>query len=189
MIIRRIQILLILFVVIIINFLPACQQTSQAALIDETQTTQNQVLLIGTFHYNNPGANMAKTKSFDILSPEAQRELDNIVAKIGAFNPTQIFVEWEYDEQSDIDSLYQLYREGTHFDNPDLSDFYRKNEIFQLAFRAAKSLTLGQVIGIDYTDNDFPFDSLMAVVSTSGQTGIQEEIQKMIQEFTTGSNL
>ena len=34
-----------------------------------------EALLIGTFHYNNPGADVAKTKSFDILSEDSQLEL------------------------------------------------------------------------------------------------------------------
>jgi hypothetical protein len=34
---------------------------------NDVQQEVTEVLLIGTFHYNNPGTDVAKTKSFDIL--------------------------------------------------------------------------------------------------------------------------
>ena len=91
-----------------------------------------QALLMGTFHYHNPGADVAKTKAFDVLSMGSQEQLDSLTKLIRDFNPSKIFVEWSFKEQSELDSLYDLYRQGIYFDNPGLSDFYRKNEIFQL---------------------------------------------------------
>ncbi|MCB0279074.1 MAG: hypothetical protein KDD94_06220 [Calditrichaeota bacterium] len=93
---------------------------------------EKQALLMGTFHYHNPGADVAKTKAFDILSEGSQEQLDSLTKLIRDFNPSKIFVEWSFKEQRELDSLYQLYRQGIYFDNPGLSDFYRKNEIFQL---------------------------------------------------------
>ena len=52
-----------------------------------------EVLLIGTFHYNNPGADVAKTKSFDILNQNSQQELKHISTKIAEYKPNKIFVE------------------------------------------------------------------------------------------------
>ncbi|NAY92295.1 hypothetical protein GTQ34_10225 [Muricauda sp. JGD-17] len=149
-----------------------------------SKTSTKQALLIGTFHYHNPGADVAKTKSFDILSEKSQTELETITQKIKAFDPNQIFVEWPYDEQEKLDSLYQLYLDNKYFTNDSLSDFYLKNEIFQLAFRAAKKSGLKSVKAIDYRNTEFPFDSLMTVVATSGQTDLQNVILKGIESFS-----
>lgn len=162
------------------NEVESKQETQPAPRLER----QKEVLLIGTFHYNNPGADVAKTKSFDILNDGSQQELDNIAARIAEFNPTKIFVEWEHDEQTQLDSLHNLYTHNNYFTNDSLSDFYRKNEIFQLAFRAAKRAEIDEVIGIDYK-TEFPFDSLMVVLEQHEQVDIQFRISKMIEVFTS----
>ncbi|WP_338768279.1 DUF5694 domain-containing protein [Bernardetia sp. ABR2-2B] len=148
------------------------------------QRKPTEVLLFGTFHFNNPGLDAAKTKSFDIESEQSQAELDEITDKIKVYNPSKIFVEWEYNEQEELDSLYDLYLKGTYFENPELSDFYKKNEIFQLAFRAAKKLGHHKVYAMDYTDVNFPFDSLMKVAQKNNQSALQNEIMQTIEEFS-----
>lgn len=150
------------------------------------QEKPTEILLFGTFHFNNPGADVAKIKSFDIESEKSQRELEEITDKIKTYNPSKIFVEWEYNQQEELDSLYDLYVAGTYFNNPKLSNFYKQNEIFQLAFRAAKKLGHKKVYAMDYTNTEFPFDSLMQVAKENNQTELQEEIMQVIQEFSTG---
>lgn len=103
-------------------------------------------------HFNNPGADVVKTKSFDILNTEAQTELEEIAESIKKYNPSKIFVECPCDEQIKLDSLYDLYKSGEYFSNDKLSGFYQKNEIFLLAFRTAKLNNLERVYAIDYND-------------------------------------
>jgi hypothetical protein len=146
-------------------------------------SNSKEALLIGTFHYNNPGADVAKTKSFDILSEKSQLELTHISAKIKAYNPTKIFVEWAYNEQKELDSLYQLYINGTYFDNNNLSDFYLKNEIFQLAFRAAKENNLKQLYAIDYSTS-FPFEDVMRDIEKNKQYELKSKIENGIAQAT-----
>lgn len=148
-------------------------------------STSKEVLLIGTFHYNNPGADVAKIKSFDILNEESQLELKKITSFINEYNPDKIFVEWPYNEQDELDSLYQLYKEGKYFKNDSLSDFYRKNEIFQLAFRVAKDKNLKTVYGIDYSSTSFPFEEVMNAIEKAGQSKLKERFQNDISKFTS----
>lgn len=143
-----------------------------------------EVLLIGTFHFNNPGADVAQTKTFDILKNESQLELEEIASSIKNYNPTKVFVEWPYDEQMELDSLYELYKSGVYFNNKELSDFYKKNEIFQLAFKTAKLNKLDRVHAIDYNETEFPFDSLMQVIEMANQESIQKNIYQAIEKFT-----
>ncbi len=142
-----------------------------------------EVLLVGTFHYNNPGADVAKTKSFDILNEKSQLELKEISVSIKKYNPTKIFVEWPYNEQKELDSLYQLYTSGNYFENDSLSDFYLKNEIFQLAFRAAKENNLTTLYGIDYSTS-FPFGDVMAAIEQNNQSELKAQIENGISKFT-----
>lgn len=154
----------------------------------ESQTvetsTEKEVLLIGTFHYNNPGADVAKTKSFDILNEKSQHELEQISSNIKKYNPTKIFVEWPYDEQRELDSLYQLYIQDQYFKNKKLSNFYLKNEIFQLAFKVAKANNLKKVYAIDYS-TAFPFAQVMNDIEKNNQSELKESIQKGITNITS----
>ena len=142
-----------------------------------------EALLIGTFHFNNPGADVAKTKSFDILNESSQRELEQLSTLITEYNPSKIFVEWPYDEQKELDSLYQLYLKGEYFHNDSLSDFYKKNEIFQFAFRVAKKNNLDTVYGIDYSTS-FPYEDVMNDIKKSNQSELKAEIDNAILKFT-----
>ncbi|MEO0470331.1 MAG: DUF5694 domain-containing protein [Bacteroidota bacterium] len=173
---------------IVISLFLSCQPQQQNAPEAETDTfaKQKEILLVGSFHFNNPGADVAKTKSFDILNAGTQAELADMAAKIKAFQPTKIFVEWPYDEQEELDSLYHLYTAGTYFEREGMSDFYRKNEIFQLAFRTAKEIGLKGVHAVDYNETDFPFDSVMTVMQQSGQTDLLQKVDQVIQTFTAG---
>ena len=126
---------------------------------------------------------MAKTKSFDIMSEKSQSELKAISEKIKEYNPTKIFVEWPHDEQVELDSLYNLHVNDSYFTNQDLSDFYLKNEIFQLAFRTAKENGIKRVYGIDYSTS-FPFGEVMAAIEKANQNDLRDKINDGIIKFT-----
>lgn len=173
------------FIILSLVFLIfGCKKEQDKAPIKPIETVNNkEVLLVGTFHYNNPGADVAKTKSFDILNEKSQLELKEISKRIKKYNPTKIFVEWPYNEQKELDSLYQLYTSGNYFENDSLSDFYLKNEIFQLAFRAAKENNLKTVYGIDYSTS-FPFGDVMNAIEQNNQSKLKAEIENGISKFT-----
>ncbi len=159
-------------------------QTGESKLTNNKQT---EILLIGTFHFNNPGADVAQFKTFDVLKDETQKELEEIAQKIAAFNPTKIFVEWNYKEQKELDSLYGLYKAGKLY-NKKLSNFYKTNEIFQLAFRAGKLNDNSQIDAIDYNKSNFPFEKVMASIKKNNQTEIEEYITSIIQKYESDFN-
>lgn len=156
-----------------------------AAILSQAQ---KQALLIGTFHFHNPGMDAVKTNTFDVMSVASQKELEHITDQIGKFHPDKIFVEWDYKDQKSLDSLYQLYTAGTYdafveakYKGKKNYNFYKKNEIIQLAFRAAKKVGLKQLNAIDYRMG-LPFDTVMKVINTAGQTGLMNEINTAIAE-------
>jgi hypothetical protein len=148
-------------------------------------TKQKEVLLIGTFHFNNPGADLVKADKFDVLSEKSQKELQIIANKIKDFSPDKIFVEWSFNKSNELDSLHALYQNDKYFEYVDKkfpeNTFYKENEIFQLAFRAAKLNGNEKVYGIDI-HTEFPFDSLLISIDKAKQTELKDKIFSRIKE-------
>jgi Family of unknown function (DUF5694) len=157
------------------------------------QNTKQEVLLLGTFHFNNPGMDVAKTKSFDIMSAKSQKELDVLSSKIKNYGPNKIFVEWSHNEQSTLDSLYDFYLKDQYFayvakKYPNRK-FYIQDETIQLAFRTAKKAGHTKVYGIDYHGaGDFPYDSLMKVAEQAQQKALIKEINEDTEQYVKTSN-
>ena len=147
---------------------------------------QKEVLLIGTFHFHNPGADIVKTDKIDVLTEESQKELKIIANKIKDFSPDKIFVEWNFNESNQLDSLYTLYLEDKYFDYVDKkfpkNTSYKEGEIFQLAFLAAKLSGNKKLYGID-TQTEFPFDSLLISMDKAKQTELKDKIFNRIMEY------
>jgi len=150
-----------------------------------------EILLIGVFHFNNPGADLVRADKFDVMTAAAQAELHKINASIRSFAPDKVFVEWDYDEQSGLDTLYNLYLQDQYFDYVNKkypgNSFFKENEIFQLGFRIAKSNRLEKVYGIDIATS-FPFDSLLISMERAQQNELKEKIFSRIKEFESIDN-
>lgn len=143
------------------------------------QKNATEVLLLGTFHFSNPGLDLAKFENANILSSKRQAEVQQVVKQLITYRPDKIFIEDEPSRQSRWDSLFQQYEQGTL---PAKAD-----EIFQVAFPVARTLGHPRVYCADYRDAIFPADSLMKVLAENGQTaqlaGIQTKIQQVEQRF------
>jgi hypothetical protein len=112
-----------------------------------------QVMILGTYHFDNPGLDVVQMEVADILSPRKQAEVEEVVEALAAFRPTKIAVEVRAPALRRLDSLYTSYRAGDH----DLG----RNEVQQLGFRLAVRFGHTRLYGIDH-EGDFPFDALMA---------------------------
>ena len=156
------------------------------------QNSPKEVLLIGTFHFNNPGLDVVKVNTFNVMSDKSQAELEAMSNKIKAFNPDKIFVEWEHNEQRKLDTLYDLYVNNQYFDYVKKkfpkSTFYTQNEIVQLAFRTAKKANHTKVFAMDYPNTDFPYDSVMTVISQAKQVALKKQIDDEMAEYTKKTN-
>ncbi len=150
---------------------------------------QTQVLLLGTFHFDTPNLDLVKTNPFDIT--KRQQELEKITDQIKKFNPTKIFIEWNYNEQGELDTLYNLYKEGKYFDFVKQkypgNKFYQESEIFQLVFRAAKKCENAQLHAIDI-QTKFPFDEVMKAIKEAKQDQLAQTIQDKITEMGKKEN-
>jgi hypothetical protein len=104
---------------------------------------QPQVLLIGTFHFQYFNLDVVKTaadKQVNILSPEKQKEVQELVNYIAQFKPTKIIIEGESGDTT-WNNRYKKYLNG--------KKILGENEIEQLAFRLAKQFKLDTLYGAD----------------------------------------
>ena len=134
-------------------------------IVAQKSIKPTEILVIGTYHFNNPGMDVAQFKVLDIMGEKPQKQLDEISTAIALYKPTKIFTEWELKDQLTLDTLYNKYLEGTYFDyvakKYPKRKFYTKNEIVQLAFRAAKKSNHKKVFAIDYQETSFDYDSVI----------------------------
>ncbi|QCE42977.1 DUF5694 domain-containing protein [Psychroserpens sp. NJDZ02] len=150
----------------------------------QLDTIKTEVLLVGTSHWNNykkAGFDVTQTNEIDILSATYQKDLNDIANKIAAFKPDKIFVERTLDYQPKLDSLLNLYKTtkwGTD----------KRNEIYQLGFRVAKTLKQDRVYGIDFRNTQFPYDSLMKAMELAKQTTLISSFNADIKHYESNYN-
>jgi hypothetical protein len=108
----------------------------------ESRAPKAQLLMLGVFHFENPGLDTYKPKyTIDVMSPTRQKEIDDLVTRLVRFNPTKVAVEFRKDDQRRTDSLYDAYLAGTWQ--------LGGNEVYQVGFRLAKRLRHKKVYNID----------------------------------------
>lgn len=100
------------------------------------------ILLLGTFHFDDPGLDDYKPAfPWNPHTPEHRREIEDVVERIARFRPTRIALEWPASRQAALDSLYAVHRAGGRE--------FSANERQQLGFRLALALGHERVYAID----------------------------------------
>ncbi len=144
---------------------------------------QKEVLLIGTFHFDNPGLDASKLKSLDIKSDLVQKEINTIVASIAKFQPDKIMVEYPSQDQEKLNEIYRDF-----LANKTISGINDKSEIYQIGFKSGKALGLSQIDAIDYRMNLKGTDSVMKVMKAAGQDQLMKDIPNYIQTVSGNFN-
>jgi len=129
------------------------------------EAAKTQVMLVGTFHFSNPGRDLNNVKAVDVLAADRQREIGKVIAALARFAPTQVAVEWPAEV---VKERYAKFRDGTLPES--------RNEVVQLGFRLARERGLATVHGLD-VEGDFPFDGVVAWAREHGRAG---EIDAML---------
>jgi hypothetical protein len=100
------------------------------------------VLLLGVWHFSYPNLDSHKidsTNMVDVMAPERQAEMDQVIDLLKKFQPTRICVESSRSRRTD--SLYDAYLAGDYV--------LTRNEIDQLGFRLAMQLGHKKVYAVD----------------------------------------
>ena len=116
-----------------------------------------EVMVVGTYHFGNPGLDLNNPKADDVLKPQRQRELEALADAVIEFRPTKIMVERVVGNPNLIDSNYRDF-------TPEALAAER-NERTQIGYRIADRLGLKTVYGIDEQPgegepNYFPFGNV-----------------------------
>ncbi len=143
-------------------FYPALLQAAEPA----------RVLIVGTYHFSNPGQDQANVEAVDVTVPQRQAELQAITDALAKFAPTLVGVEWPAETAS---TQYAQYLDGTL---PPSS-----NEVVQLGFRLAKQRGLKQVHGLD-VPGEFPFEAVQAWAQANGKADALGELMVQAQAIT-----
>jgi len=99
------------------------------------------VLLVGAFHfayYNFDAHKTEKDKQVDILSPQKQKEVEELLSYVSKFKPTKVVVEAD----ANTGYLMARYRRWKKGERP-----LGKDEIEQLGFRLIDRLRLDTIYG------------------------------------------
>lgn len=130
------------------------------------------VLVLGTYHFANPGRDIVNTKVDDVLPPHRQAELEALTKQLARFAPTKVMVERDADKHDGLRiPEYQAWRTGGRRDV--------RNEVEQVGYRLAHALKHEAVYGID-ADGDFPFE---AVQAWAKKNGVEAQLNATLDEL------
>lgn len=144
-----------------------------------------EVMILGSFHMDNPGADLNNAKVDPVTTPEKQAELQQVADALARFKPTAIAVE-----RVAADPATMLDHRYPDFKPADL--LAKGDERVQIGYRLAAQLKLDRVYGIDEQDRDgeisyFPYELVDAWASAHGRAGDLQSmggvVQKELAEF------
>ncbi len=134
-----------------------------------------QVMVLGTYHFGNPGLDMHNMKVESVLTPEKQAELADVATRLAKFKPTKIAIEALPDGPDLVTKKFDGLTEESLTKNPD--------ERVQIAFRLAHQLGQSAVYGIDEQSesiNYFPFEKVDAYAKAHDQSAALDRMQESI---------
>ncbi|MGD1215459.1 MAG: DUF5694 domain-containing protein [Terriglobales bacterium] len=160
-------------VLLLLAAIPVSAQSKPKSIDASAATPQAEVLLLGTYHMNNPGLDLHNTKADDMLTPKRQAEIEGLTNVLARFRPTKIAVEWDAGDQAGLDRVYGEYVAGQRQ--------LTRDERQQVGMRLAKSVGLKKIYAID-TMWDFPYGSLVNWAKANGRSTELEAIDRMEAE-------
>jgi hypothetical protein len=100
------------------------------------------LMIVGSFHFSNPGLDTFNAKVKDVLTPEKQAEIAEVMKRLEGFQPTKVAIEAPFKGSTTWPDRFKQY----------VDDKYTlgRNEIEQIAFRLAKQLGHKQVWPVDF---------------------------------------
>ncbi len=111
-----------------------------------------QVMLIGTFHFSNPGLDTVKVDDVDVLDEVSQQYLQQFAERLAEFKPTRVLLEYNPANEELINQRYTDYLTGTY----ELGT----NEIYQLGFRIARQSGLQTVQSFDHRELEWQAEAM-----------------------------
>ena len=102
------------------------------------------LMLLGSYHMSNPGADAFNLEADDVLTPKRQAEIEEVVKSLATYKPTRIAIEAPFGDSATV-ARYQEYLAGKRE--------LRRSEEEQIGFRLAKMLGHETIYPIDVRMN------------------------------------
>lgn len=122
---------------LLVSFCVSAAQTKDPSCGDRSAT----IMILGTYHMDNPGQDAINLRADDVLREKRQREIADLVDGLARFKPTKIAVEAPYRSTAYPDR-YRKFLAGEHN--------LGRNEVEQVGFRLAKMMGHATVYPIDF---------------------------------------
>ncbi|UJH68408.1 DUF5694 domain-containing protein [Allomuricauda sp. SCSIO 65647] len=113
--------------------------------------TKPKIALLGTFHFGG-STDIAGIVMQEVAGEKRQTEIQQLVDRLKAYEPTKILVEYPLKRQDTLQKRYQDYRSKT-FELP-------LSETYQVGFRLAYQLQHDSIYAIDHK-MDMPFEQVL----------------------------
>lgn len=136
----------------------------------------SEVMMFGSFHFNNPGLDTVKSSVIDITTIENQQYLVELSTSIANdFSPTHVLAECSLKMQDKINQDYKSFLAG-EFALP-------VNETYQLGFRIAKLAKAQGIVCFDERDTPWKAGPLMSSMPKDAPE-IQKEVEQVLAKFS-----
>lgn len=150
-----------------------------APLAAQAQTAPEpiRVMVVGAFHFDNPGLDLANASIDPVTTPQKQAELARVAEDLARFQPTAIAVERIATDTATLaDQRFPEFTAATLTTNAD--------ERVQVGYRLAALTGVSRVYAIDEQPGEgerdyFPFDRVAAWAGANGRDG---ELNALVQE-------
>jgi hypothetical protein len=134
-----------------------------------------QVLLFGTFHFEDAGLDVVKPEDFDVMTPESQEYLQALAGRLAAMKPTKVLLEYAPENDELVNQRYRDYLAGA-FELP-------ANEVYQLGFRIARAAGHERVHSFDNREVEWQADAMFEYARAHGSPEL-DTFNGIIQSFT-----
>lgn len=139
-----------------------------------SQPRDIEVMVLGTWHFDNPNLDLHNARADDVLTSRRQAELEAVSRSVARFRPTKIAVERVATKPDLIDANF------ASFHPRQLNS--QRDERVQLGYRIAHKLGLSRVYAIDEQRSGdepsyFPFAPVAAYAEANGQGGRLQSMQ------------
>ncbi|KWV91029.1 DUF5694 domain-containing protein [Erythrobacter sp. YT30] len=147
---------------------------------EPTEPEPVQVMVLGLYHFDNPGLDVVNPTIDDMLAPKRQREIERLVDSLANWAPTKVAVENEASAPS---------FEIEDFARADELMTSSRNETVQIGFRLAQQLGHDAVYGYDERSGEgepdyFPIGKVQKSAAENGQSAIIEQLLDEVREET-----
>lgn len=149
-----------------------------AAMAQAPDSAPIEVMILGTYHFGNPGQDIHNARIDSVLTPDKQAQLEAVAEGLARFRPTAVAVERVAADQSTmLDHRYPRFAPADLLTNPD--------ERVQIGYRLAHRLSLTRIYAIDEQEGDgeptyFPFEAVHNWAHANGRAADLDAMHTMI---------